>query len=55
MDGDVDHLQDKLLTMAADPNLYRYGQQARKLAENRANWKANFQKLLAGYDQAVVL
>jgi glycosyltransferase involved in cell wall biosynthesis len=53
MDGDVDHLQDKLLTMAADPNLYRYGQQARKLAEKRANWKENFQKLLAGYDLAI--
>lgn len=54
-DGDVDHLQDKLLTMATDPNLHRYGQQARKLAEKRANWKKNFQKLLNGYDLAVGL
>lgn len=54
-DGDVDHLQDKLLMMANDLSLIRYGQQARKLAEKRANWKENFQKLLAGYDLAVGL
>ena len=54
-DGDVDHLKRKLLQMANDPELSQYGHQARKLAEKRANWSKNFQKLLDGYDLAVAL
>lgn len=52
-DGDVYHLMEKLLLMANDPALMQYGQQARKVAEDRANWQENFQKLLSGYDLAV--
>lgn len=51
-DGDVDDLKEKLLQMVNDPKLSQYGQQSRKLAEQRANWQENFQKLLAGYELA---
>ena len=52
-DGDIDHLKEKLFQMANDPNLTQYGHQVRKLAEERADWTKNFQKLLHGYDLAV--
>ena len=54
-DRDIDHLKDKLLQMANDSALIQYGKQARKLAEKRADWQENFQKLLDGYDLAVKL
>jgi len=51
--GDVAHLQKKLLTMAADPALLAYGRQARTLAEKKANWRENFKKLLEGYNLVI--
>ncbi len=51
-DGDPISLHEKLLAMAVDPHLKRYGKQARSLAERRANWKENFKKLLGAYEMA---
>ena len=53
IDNDADSLKNKLLQMAADPNLHQQGSRARALAEKRADWKVNFQKLLSAYRLAV--
>jgi len=52
-DGDVESLTQKILQMAAEPNLGQVGVKARILAEDRADWKQNFQKLLGAYQMAV--
>lgn len=51
-DGDVASLEIKLLSLASDPNLSAYGEHARTLAEARADWDVNFQKLLFAYELA---
>ena len=50
--GDEEDLSRKLLVMASDPNLDQYGRRARALAEARADWDKNFQKLLMAYRKA---
>lgn len=51
-DGDVMSLKEKILKMAGDPKPDRFGQCARELAEGRADWEKNFQKLLFAYQLA---
>ena len=53
VDGDAASLETKLLSLASDPNISTYGKQARALAEARADWDINFQKLLLAYELAV--
>jgi glycosyltransferase involved in cell wall biosynthesis len=53
IDGDVASLETKLLSLASDPHINTYGKQARSLAEARADWDVNFQKLLHAYEMAV--
>jgi L-malate glycosyltransferase len=53
IDGDAASLETKLLSLASDPNINAYGKQARALAEARADWNVNFQKLLLAYELAV--
>jgi L-malate glycosyltransferase len=53
VDGDVVSLENKLLSLASDPNLRIYGEHARAVAEARADWDVNFQKLLFAYELAV--
>lgn len=52
-DGDVGALKAKLLVMAVNPALPEYGQRARILAEERADWGKNFKKLLGAYEMAM--
>ena len=52
IDRDVDSLQTKLLQMATNPNLKSFGKKARLLAESRADWHKNFQRLLYAYQLA---
>jgi L-malate glycosyltransferase len=52
-DGDVTSLESKLLALASDPNNKIYGERARALAEARADWDVNFQKLLLAYKLAM--
>ena len=54
-DGKVDSLVEQLVLMASDSNLVDYGQRARSLAEERANWEKNFPKLLTAYEMALSL
>lgn len=51
-DGDVISLERMILSMAGKEDLIPYGNQARKITEERANWSANFQKLLLAYQIA---
>ena len=51
-DGDPQVLCAKILQMAEDPHLKDYGKEARVVAEERADWRINFQKLLGAYQQA---
>ncbi|MFU8827711.1 MAG: glycosyltransferase family 4 protein, partial [Brevefilum sp.] len=51
--GDVNSLASQLIAVAANPDLAAYGRQARKLAEARANWDVNFQKLMLAYQMAL--
>jgi L-malate glycosyltransferase len=51
--GDAASLETKLLSLAADTNISAYGEHARALAEARADWDVNFQKLLVAYELAV--
>jgi glycosyltransferase involved in cell wall biosynthesis len=52
-DGSVTDLAAKLSALPDDPNLAAYGLAARAVAESRADWTVNFQKLLQAYDRAV--
>jgi len=52
-DGETESLENKILAMASDPHLGEYGQRGRALAEERANWDVNFQKLLVAYQMAL--
>jgi L-malate glycosyltransferase len=52
IDGDVISLERQILAMASSPHLTGYGEQARAMAEQRANWKQNFSKLLIAYEMA---
>lgn len=52
IDGDVENFQTKLSQMEVDPNLETYGAKARLLAESRADWQKNFQRLLYAYQLA---
>ena len=52
--GDAEALAAVMVRAAQDrAALARMGSAARRLAEERADWKKNFQKLLAAYDLAV--
>lgn len=52
-DGDADSLARGLLSLAVDPERLAYGLRARLLAEERANWDQNFQRLLHAYRLAM--
>lgn len=53
-DGDVDDLADKiLLAIKSRRSWGKIGKAARKTAEERADWKKNFGKLLEAYDQVL--
>ena len=54
-DGEVDSLVEQLALMASESNLVLYGQRARSLAEERANWDENFPKLLTAYEMAICM
>ena len=55
-DGDAHALAEGMLRAAADPSgLAKMRSAARGLAERRADWRVNFQQLLAAYDLAVRL
>ncbi|NTV36326.1 MAG: glycosyltransferase, partial [Anaerolineaceae bacterium] len=52
-DGDANALAEGMLSAyKARKILSEMGQKARKLAEHRADWKTNFQVLLAAYERA---
>ncbi len=51
-DGEVASLVNQLSELVSDPKLVKYGQNGRALAEKRANWDTNFQKLLVAYQMA---
>lgn len=53
-DGSPDDLQQKLLSMIADPALEGYGREGRRIAEQRADWSQNFQTCLQAYQLAFV-
>ena len=53
-DGDADDLANKILQAIKNLKLLKqFGESARKTAEERANWKKNFGKLLGAYDKVV--
>ncbi|HEY5729969.1 MAG TPA: glycosyltransferase family 4 protein [Anaerolineales bacterium] len=53
-DGDVDDLAEKiLLAIKSKRSWGRIGKAARKTAEERADWKSNFGKLLEAYEKVV--
>ena len=52
-DGNLNSLVEKLLALPEDPNIASYGKAARLVAEERADWQRNFQKLLMAYEMAV--
>jgi glycosyltransferase involved in cell wall biosynthesis len=53
-DGDVDDLAEKiLLAIKGRQSWRRIGKAARKTAEERADWKKNFGKLLEAYDTVI--
>lgn len=51
-DGSLESLIKKILVMADDPHLARYGERARRLAEQRADWSKNILELLHAYELA---
>jgi L-malate glycosyltransferase len=54
-DGDVDALAGIILKAIEQcESLARIGENARKIAEGKANWKENFNKLIVAYKLAVV-
>ncbi len=55
-DGDANALAAKILTVIAQrKELPKIGRAARRSAQERANWKKNFAKLLEAYEQTVQL
>jgi len=53
-DGNVDDLAEKiLLAIKSKRSWGRIGKAARKTAEERADWKSNFGKLLDAYDTVI--
>jgi glycosyltransferase involved in cell wall biosynthesis len=53
-DGDADDLVNKILhAIKKRKSFKQIGESARKTAEQRADWKKNFGKLLKAYDQVV--
>jgi glycosyltransferase involved in cell wall biosynthesis len=53
-DGDVDALVAKILAAIENRNsLYEIGKNSRAVAEDRADWKKNFGKLLIAYEQTL--
>ncbi len=53
-DGDQNELARKIIEAANNGNRrIDYGKKNRMLAEKRADWKQNFQKLLMAYEQAI--
>jgi len=53
-DGDVDDLAEKiLLAIKSRRSFGRIGKAARKVAEERADWKKNFGKLLEAYNRVI--
>ncbi len=55
-DGDADHLAEKiLLAIKKRREFKRIGELARKTAEERADWRKNFGKLLEAYDKVMSL
>lgn len=51
-DNNILSLKEKIIGLAENTNLDQYGKRARFLAERRADWEVNFQKLLAAYQMA---
>ena len=55
-DGNADILAEKFLTVVAQgKKLTQIGRAARRSAEERADWKKNFAKLLEAYEQTIQL
>jgi len=55
-DGNADILAEKILAVSAQKSkLAKIGRAARKSAEERADWKKNFAKLLEAYQQTIQL
>ncbi len=55
-DGDVDDLADKILYAIKSRRLFKkMGESARKTAEQKADWKKNFGKLLESYEAVMSL
>jgi len=52
-DGNPVSLKEEILRMAKDPDLDQYAVCARALAEARADWHQNFEKLLTAYQMAL--
>jgi glycosyltransferase involved in cell wall biosynthesis len=53
-DGDVDDLTEKIFYAIKNRKLFRkVGESARKTAEQKADWKKNFGKLLEVYEKVV--
>jgi glycosyltransferase involved in cell wall biosynthesis len=53
-DGDVDDLAEKILTAIKKRKMFKeISRAARKTAEEKADWKQNFGKLLDAYEKAV--
>ena len=53
-DGDADDLAAKILAVAQNRKLFKkIGEAARETAEQRADWKKNFGKLLESYEKAI--
>lgn len=50
-DGNVQELADRMIVAAADPNRQQLAQNARQLAQDRADWHKNFAILLGAYQQ----
>jgi glycosyltransferase involved in cell wall biosynthesis len=55
-DGDVDDLAEKILNAIENRRLFKkIGEAARKTAEEKADWKKNFGKLLQAYEKVMSL
>ena len=53
-DGDVDDLAEKILSAIKSRRLFKkIGNAARKMAEEKADWKKNFGKLLEAYNHVI--